>query len=118
MPSRMNATRMILLGAALVPYVALAGVDAWMHERARRVPRIEQVLHYTAAVAFMGFGIAAFRDSTRIALPLLAVFAVVTAWDELGYHRHLDRRERRVHFATFAALALFVSVWIRSAGPA
>jgi len=108
--------RMILLGAALAPYVALAGADAWMHERERRVPRVEQVLHYTAAVAFAGFGIAAFRESTRAALALLAVFAMTTAWDELGYHRQLDRRERRLHFASFAALALFLAVWVRIAG--
>jgi hypothetical protein len=114
----MNAMRMILLGAALAPYVALAGADAWMHERARRVPRVEQILHYSAAFAFVGFAIAAFRDSTRAALTLLSVFAIATAWDELAYHRHLDRRERRLHFASFAALVLFLAVWVRISGPA
>lgn len=114
----MNAMRMILLGSALTPYVALAGVDAWMHERERVVPRIEQLLHYTAAIAFVGFCIAAFRDSMRVALPLLAVFAAATAWDELAFHRHLDRRERRVHVASFVALALFLAVWLRTAGTA
>jgi len=32
-------------------------------------------------------------------------------WDEVGFHRHLDARERRVHFAAYAALGLFLCVW-------
>lgn len=110
------ATRMLLLGAALAPYVTLAGIDAWMHERARRVPQLEQVLHYAAALLFVGFVVAVFRDASRLALALFASFAVVAAWDEFGFHRHLDRRERRVHLVAYLALALFVGVW-RLLGP-
>ena len=102
---------MLLLCAALAPYVALVGIDAWMHERARRVPRLEQVLHYGAALLFLGFVIAVFRDSTRLALGLFAAFALIAAWDELGFHGHLDARERRVHFVSYAALGLFVGAW-------
>jgi hypothetical protein len=110
----MTATRMILLGAALAPYVALAGVDAWMHERERRVPRIEQALHYTAMACFAGFVGAAFGDAIGLAVPLLIVFVVASAWDELAYHRHLETREKRVHVAAFVALALFLAVWVRT----
>lgn len=106
-----SATRMLLLGVALAPYVALIGVDAWMHERARRVPRLEQFLHYTAAILFVAFVVAVFRGAPGIAAILLVVFVLVTAWDELGYHRQLDVRERRVHFASHAALALFLAAW-------
>lgn len=111
-PARMtSATRMLLLGAALAPYVALVGFDTWMHERARRVPRLEQILHYAAGALFLGFVVAVFRDAGAIAPALLACFAAVAAWDELGFHRALDARERRVHFASYAALALFIGAW-------
>src|SRR3954466_5315988 len=89
-----TATRMLLLGAALAPYAALVGADAWMHERARRVPRFERFLHYAAGALFLGFVGAVFRGATILALTLFAAFATVAAWDELGYHRHLDARER------------------------
>ena len=102
---------MLLLGAALAPYVALVSVDAWMHERARRVPRLEQILHYAAALLFLSFVIAVFRDSSGLALGLLAAFALIATWDELGFHRLLDPRERRVHFVSYAALGLFIGAW-------
>jgi hypothetical protein len=105
------ATRVILLGASLIPYLALVSVDAWMHERARQVPRLEKALHTIAAVLFLGFCIAVFKDATRTALALLVAFAGCTAWDELGFHRHLDRRERRIHFAAYPAFAVFLLVW-------
>lgn len=106
------ATRMALLGAALVPYIAMVSVDAWMHERARRVPRLEQVFHAAAAVLFLGFMIAVFRSTTTLALSLFAVFALCAACDELGFHRHLAARERRVHFMAYAALGVFLGVWL------
>ena len=111
MPARMTATRMMLLGAALTPYLALVGVDAWMHERARSVPRIEQALHYAAAILFVTFLVAVFRDSIRLAGVLLLVFVACTAWDEIGYHGTVDVRERRVHFAAIAALVFFLVAW-------
>jgi hypothetical protein len=114
MRARMTATRMILLCAALVPYVALVSVDAWMHERARRVPRFERALHYSAAVLFLGFIIAVLRDAIRPALTLLLFLAAATVWDEVSYHRHLDGRERRVHFASHAAFVLFLVAWLSS----
>jgi hypothetical protein len=105
------ATRLVLLGAALMPYVALVSVDAWMHERARRVPRLEQFFHAAAAVMFLGFVFAVFRGAATLALALFAVFAVCTACDELGFHRHLAARERRVHFVAYVALAVFLGAW-------
>ena len=98
------------LGAALLPYLALVSVDAWMHEKARRVPRLEQFLHAAAAVLFVAFVVAVFRDSPA-ALALLASFVVCAAADEFGFHRHLAATERRVHFMSYAALALFVATW-------
>ena len=46
----MAVTRLYLL-AALAPYLALVSIDAWMHEKARRVPRLEKLLHASAALA-------------------------------------------------------------------
>ncbi len=109
------ATRLVLLAAALVPYAALAGFDAWMHEKARRVPRLEQVLHAVAALTFLGFVIGVFRDIRLLALASLCVFAAVSAWDEFGFHAGLAERERRVHFAAYGALGLFVAVWVWTA---
>jgi hypothetical protein len=110
----MTAARVILLGAAVAPYLALVSVDAWMHERARRVPRIEQLLHAAAAILFSGFAVAVFVDST-LALPLLVAFAACAAGDEFGYHRHLSASERRVHFMSYAALTLFIAAWLLTA---
>jgi hypothetical protein len=102
---------MIWLGIALLPYVALAGIDAWLHEKARKVPRIEQMLHATAAVSLFVFVGAAFGARSALAAIALGVFAVVTFADEFGYHGHLAARERRIHFAAYAALLVFVLAW-------
>lgn len=106
----MNVARVMTLGVALVPYLALVSVDTWMHERSRRVPRAEQYFHAAAAILFAGFVAAAFLSS-RAALPLLAAFLACAATDEFGFHRHLMANERRVHFMSYAALALFVVTW-------
>jgi hypothetical protein len=106
-----SVSRLALLAAALAPYLALVGVDAWMHERARRVPRVEQVFHAIAALLFLGFIAAVFSAATTLALILLGAFAVCAACDELGFHRHLAVRERRIHFLAYAALAVFLGTW-------
>ena len=105
-----NAARFMTLGAALLPYLALVSVDTWMHEKSRRVPRAEQFFHAAAAVLFIAFVTAVFMDSAA-ALPLLIAFVACAATDEFGYHRHLAARERRVHFMSYAALAVFVVAW-------
>ena len=107
----MIATQLPLLGVALTPYLALVSIDAWMHEVSRQVPRVERWLHYSAGALFLGFLIALFRDSTALALTLFGMFAALTVWDAVGFHRDLAVRERRVHFAAYAALALFMGVW-------
>src|SRR5687767_10861874 len=106
-----SASRLALLAAALVPYLALVSVDAWMHERSRRVPPLEQFLHAGAAVLFFSAVIAIFRGATTVALSLLVAFALCAASDELGFHRKLPARERWVHFIAYAALGLFLGVW-------
>jgi len=107
----MIATQLPVLGLALTPYLALVSIDAWMHEASRQVPRVERWLHYSAGALFLGFLIALFRDATDLALVLFGTFAALTVWDAVGFHRNLAVRERRVHFAAYMALAMFVCVW-------
>jgi len=109
--SAMIATQLPVLGLALTPYLALVSIDAWMHEASRQVPRVERWLHYSAGALFLGFLIALFRDATDLALVLFGTFAALTVCDAVGFHRNLAVRERRVHFAAYMALALFVCVW-------
>ena len=107
----MIATQLPVLGLALTPYLALVSIDAWMHEASRQVPRVERWLHYSAGALFLGFLIALFRDATDLALVLFGTFAALAVWDAVGFHRNLAVRERRVHFAAYMALAMFVCVW-------
>ena len=106
-----GSTRFVWLALGLAPYLGLIGVDAWMHERARNVPVVERWIHYTSAVVLIGFLVGVFTQRHALAGVCLAIFVPLLAWDALGYHRALDRTERRVHLAAYLALALFVAVW-------
>ena len=100
------------LGLALLPYLAAAGVDAWMHERGRRVPRVEQWIHAGLAATMAVFLGAAFAAAMPVALGALAAFIALVAWDESAFHRTIERAERRVHVFSWAALAAFVAAWL------
>ena len=99
------------LGLALVPYLAAAGVDAWMHERGRRVPRVEQWIHAGLAAAMAVFLGAVFAAAGPIAFAPLAAFVALLVWDEAIFHRTIHRAERRVHAVSWFALAAFVATW-------
>jgi hypothetical protein len=103
--------RSIWLSVALLPYLALAGFDAWLHEKSRHVPRVEQALHAGAAISLFAFIAAAFASAPVVAAIALAAFLGCAGVDEFGFHAPLPARERRVHFASYVALALFVLVW-------
>ncbi len=103
--------RNVWLGLALAPYLAVAGVDAWMHERGRRVPRIEQWLHAALAAGMTAFLAAVFVGHAEIAFAALAAFLAFLAWDELGFHRSIASSERRVHVISWVLLAAFVAAW-------
>jgi hypothetical protein len=100
------------LGLALVPYLAAAAVDAWMHERGRRVPRVEQWIHAGLAATMAVFLGAVFAAAMPVALGALAGFLALLAWDETAFHRTINREERRVHVFSWLALAAFVAVWL------
>jgi len=106
-----SSTRLIWLGLAALPYLGLAGVDAWMHERARKVPALERAIHYVSAVALIGFIAGAVRGQRSLAVPSLAVFVALLALDEIGFHARIAGSERRLHFAAYGALAVFIAVW-------
>jgi len=106
-----SSTRLIWLGLAALPYLALAGVDAWMHEKARKVPALERAIHYVSAVALIGFIVGALRDQRSLAVPCLAVFVALLAFDETGFHARIASSERRLHLAAYGALAVFIAVW-------
>ncbi len=106
-----GTARMLALGIGLVPYLGAAGVDAWMHERARKVPLVEQLFHAALAIAFTAFAIFVFLRRDVPALAWLAAFVVCLVFDELGYHRGLAANERRVHIISWAALLFFIGVW-------
>ena len=103
--------RTLWIALGLIPYATLAGIDAWMHEKSRRVPKVEQLLHAAAGVLLVIFVAAVFGAHDAVAATAFVAFAIVASADEFGFHRHLSTRERTVHFASYAALALFVAAW-------
>lgn len=99
-----------LLLASLLPYLALSAYDGWLHEKARRVPRIEQLLHAALALSAAALIFGLFAGRAWLALPALAVFVPAACADELGFHGMLESRERRLHHVAYASFAGFVLV--------
>ena len=95
-----------------MPYVALALVDGWMHEKHRRVPKLEQGLHLLTLLFVGTFIGAVFLGLTLIASIALACAIPVLAADELGFHRQLAAAERKVHVLADLALAGFACLWL------
>lgn len=106
------SARIVWLAVGAIPYLGLVVVDAWMHERARKVPAVERVTHYLSAVALLAFLAGAFLAHRRLAVGSLAFFIVLIAFDELGFHKGISRSERRVHIAAYGSLAVFIAIWL------
>lgn len=104
--------RLLVLSLAVAPYLGFVAIDAWMHEKARCVPTVEQWLHVAIVVALGAFFVAAFVGANTYAMALLVLSLPLMAADELGYHAHLSRRERLVHLAEALSLIIFISVWL------
>src|SRR5690242_13079872 len=107
-----GTARVIWLALAVIPYLSLVGIDTWMHESARQVPRTEKIIHWTLAPLLIGFLVSAFTARTVLALVLLAAFLVLLVVDAVGFHQPLARTERRVHAAAYGAFGLFVATWL------
>ena len=106
----LTAGQKILLAASLLPDLVLALYDGWLHEKARRVPRIEQVLHGALFLMGIAFVAGVFTGRMLLAVPALAMFAVAAIVDEWGFHGSLAMRERRLHHLAYACFAGFVMV--------
>ena len=104
--------RLLVLSLALTPFLGFIAVDAWMHEKSRRVPRIEQWLHGAIAVSLCAFFVLAFLGTYTAAVILLLLSLPLMAVDEIGFHGHLSRRERLVHLAEGLSLIVFITVWL------
>ena len=103
--------RNIWLGLALIPYLAAAAADAWIHERGRRVPRLEQWAHAGLALAFAAFLLGVFAPRAALAWIALASFVALLVVDEWRFHQGLRGLERALHVASWVALAGFVAAW-------
>lgn len=106
----LSAAQKAVLFASLVPYLALSAWDGWLHEKARRVPRIEQALHALLAMSAAALVFGAFTGRPLVAVIGLAVFAPAAIADEAGFHGQLEHRERRLHHVAYACFAAFVGV--------
>jgi len=99
-----------MLAPFMLPYLGLVGYDAALHPH-RRVSNTERYLHVCAGIAvctFLGFSLLA-QDGLAFAGLVLAVPAMLA--DEIGFHKHIGRHERRIHSCAFIALLGYVGVW-------
>ena len=77
--------RLLVLSVALAPYLGFIAIDAWMHEKARRVPTVEQWLHGGIALAIGSFFLMAFLGADTIAGILLVVTRAKGLRDHFAY---------------------------------
>lgn len=105
----MPGQKLILL-ISFLPYLSLAAYDGWLHEKARKVPMLEQCFHATLAISLAAFVWSLFSNHRQYAVPALCVFTVAALIDELGFHGQLERRERKLHHLAYACFAMFVAV--------
>jgi len=102
-----------ILFLSFVPYLCLGLYDTWLHDKARQVPRIEQVFHAVLAVSVGSLALGLFFDLPKLIWPTLVGFTVAALADEFGFHGQLPRHERLIHFAAYTCFALFIAVSVR-----
>jgi hypothetical protein len=101
----------VILAAALTPYLGLALYDGYLHDRARRVPKLEQFAHGILGISMAIFLWAVFSRQTAVASIALAIFIFVYSIDEFVFHSGIAKHERAVHAASMLTLTLFVLTW-------
>ncbi len=106
----LSVTEQWLMFASAWPYLAVAAYDGWLHEKARRVPFVEQCAHATIACSLAVLFWALFAQQPQIAVPALGVYAVAAAIDEIRFHGMLARHERMLHFVGYACFTGFALV--------
>jgi hypothetical protein len=95
---------------SFVPYLCLGLYDGWLHDKARQVPRLEQVFHAVLAISVGSLLLGLFFDRPKLIRPALVGVTVAALADEFGFHGTLPRHERRIHFAAYTCFALFIAV--------
>ena len=111
----MTADRWMIL-VSFCPYLAVAGYDGWLHEKARRVPFAEQCFHALAALSLPVLLWGLYAQKPGLALAGLIFFAIAASIDEVRFHGPLGRHERRLHFLGYACFAGFAAVAWRLGG--
>jgi hypothetical protein len=112
----LNSTQKIVLFISFLPYLSLAAYDGWLHEKARKVPKVEQGFHALLALSLVALLWSLFSSQSEFALISLGVFATAAIVDELGFHQQLARHERRLHHLAYGCFSLFIVVafWLKA----
>jgi hypothetical protein len=113
--------RVVLLSAALLPFVWFARKDNMYHFELRAVSRVEHLLHLALGLLLMvaiGGGIV---DKTDYFVGGFALFGVFGAIDEYWFHRDIPIEEHSVHAKEHLGLLIFVLAvlgvdWLEMAG--
>ena len=103
------ATNALVL-LALAPYLRLAWRDEVLHRRARRVTRLEQLLHLAVLGALVLGVSAVFRRDVDRALLGAVLFVPPALLDEFVFHRGIPLEEHAVHAKQHLLLLVFVVV--------
>lgn len=103
-----RAVRIALLAPALLPFLYFAVRDHRLHMTARKVPKLEHVLHGLLALAIFAIAGTAFTAQMDKMLIALGVFFVLGLADELVYHRDIPIEEHSVHAKEHLLLFMFV----------
>lgn len=99
-----------VMAAALVPFLVFAARDQLLHLRVRKVPLLENVIHFALAVLLMVVIRRAFQFDTRGVIFGAIVFVFTGALDEFVYHRRIPESESDVHAKEHFALLGFIVV--------
>jgi len=99
----------LVLFISFLPYMSLAAYDGWLHEKSRKVPMLEQCFHALVAIALIVLVWSLFSHHPAFAIPALCIFAIAALVDEIGFHKMLENRERRLHHMAYACFAIFVA---------
>jgi hypothetical protein len=101
--------RVLVLCAAVAPFLWLAYRDNLFHLRGRRVPLVENLLHVGLGVALVVTIGGGFAGRVDRLLAGVGGVAVLGALDEFVYHRQIPVEEHDLHAKEHFTLLLFVA---------
>lgn len=106
-----------LMAIGLLPFLWYASRDQLLHFSARKVPRVENLLHFALGVVLAITIAQAFRFDVRRFALFAVVFAFLGALDEFVFHRGIPDSESDTHakehftLLAFFAIAVFILQW-------